>query len=209
MKIGIMGGTFDPIHNGHLMLAECAYRSYKLDEVWFLPNGNPPHKQNPNIRKATLKRVEMTRLAISDVPYFRLCTYEAMSRETSYTYRTLMHFREEYPQHTFYFIIGADSLCSIDTWAHPEELLRLAVILAAYRDDMDTPDEMNEQIRFLNQKYDADIRLLRTPLMDISSHEIRRAVAMGSTEKLPIPCRVAEYIKKQGLYQGDSDGRTE
>lgn len=209
MKIGIMGGTFNPIHNGHLMLAEYAYRGFDLDEVWFLPNGNPPHKQSLNLKSDTPSRVEMTRLAIEDVPYFKLCTYEAESKETSYTYRTLMHFREAYPQHTFYFIIGADSLCSIDSWVHPEKLLSLAVFLAAYRDDMDTPSEMNERIRFLNQKYHADIRLLRTPILDISSHEIRAQVAEGKLDRTAVPACVAEYIEKQGLYQGDNDGRTE
>ncbi|XCP83762.1 nicotinate-nucleotide adenylyltransferase [Roseburia hominis] len=207
MKIGIMGGTFDPIHNGHLMLAEYAYRNYGLDEVWFLPNGNPPHKQNPAIQKDTFERVEMTRLAISDVPYFKLCTYEAENQNKSYTYRTLIHFREKYPQHAFYYIIGADSLCDIETWAHPEILLGLAVILAAYRDDLDTPDEMNTRIQFLNEKYQADIRLLRTPLMDISSHEIREQIAKDENWQSQVPLKVASYIKTQGLYQGDDNGR--
>ena len=76
MRIGIMGGTFDPIHNGHLMLGEYAYQQFHLDEVWYMPNGNPPHKSNPEIRKDLQDRAEMTRLAIEEIPYFRLCTYE-------------------------------------------------------------------------------------------------------------------------------------
>lgn len=81
MRIGIMGGTFDPIHNGHLMLGEYAYQQFHLDEVWYMPNGNPPHKSNPEIRKDLQDRAEMTRLAIEEIPYFRLCTYEMIERK--------------------------------------------------------------------------------------------------------------------------------
>ena len=110
MRIGIMGGTFDPIHNGHLMLGEYAYQQFHLDEVWYMPNGNPPHKSNPEIRKDLQDRAEMTRLAIEEIPYFRLCTYEMDRKETSYSYQTMEYFKETYPQDEFYFIIGADSL---------------------------------------------------------------------------------------------------
>ena len=89
MRIGIMGGTFDPIHNGHLMLGEYAYRKFDLDEVWFMPNGNPPHKQDVSIRRMTNHRVRMTELAIEDIPYFKLCTYETDRTEKSYTYETM------------------------------------------------------------------------------------------------------------------------
>ena len=116
MKIGIMGGTFDPIHNGHLMIAEYAYRQFSLDEVWFLPNGNPPHKDNPDIAKETKARVEMTALAIEDIPYFKLNTYESERTEKSYSYQTIRHFKEKYPEHEFYFIIGADSLLKIEDY---------------------------------------------------------------------------------------------
>ena len=110
MKIGIMGGTFDPIHNGHLMLGEAAYEAFELDQIWFLPNGNPPHKKNSRIEADASDRVTMTRLAVSGVPYFRVETYEARRKEVSCTYRTLEYFHEKYPNDQMYFIIGADSL---------------------------------------------------------------------------------------------------
>lgn len=207
MKIGIMGGTFDPIHNGHLMLGEYAYRHFGLDEVWFMPNGNPPHKNNPAIQKDTADRVHMTGLAIEGVPYFRLCTYETERREKSYSCQTMTHFRMKYPEYEFYFIIGADSLFSIESWYDVEGLIRLVTILAAYRDDVDTPEEMNRQIRYLNQKYKGDIRLLRTPLLNISSHEIREQIAEGCFQNLPVPKKVAAYIQEQHLYQGEDDDR--
>jgi len=200
MKIGIMGGTFDPIHNGHLMIAEYAYRQFALDEVWFLPNGNPPHKDNPDIAKETKARVEMTALAIADIPYFKLNTYESERTEKSYSYQTIQHLKESCPEHEFYFIIGADSLMQIETWVRPEEIIRNVIILAAYRDDMDTPEEMYQQIDYLNRKYGGDIRLLKTPLLDVSSHEIREAIQKGKIESLLIPNKVLTYIKDKHLY---------
>ena len=207
MRIGIMGGTFDPIHNGHLMLGEYAYQQFHLDEVWYMPNGNPPHKSNPEIRKDLQDRAEMTRLAIEEIPYFRLCTYEMDRKETSYSYQTMEYFKETYPQDEFYFIIGADSLFNLETWKCPERLLKTAVILAAYRDDAGAPKEMRRQITYLKEKYACDIRLLRTPVMPVSSSEIRQMIRGGETEDLPIPKKVAVYIDLNRLYQvSEHDG---
>lgn len=203
MKIGIMGGTFDPIHDGHLMLAEYAYQLFNLDEIWFLPNGNPPHKNDPSIQKDTRERVRMVELAIADVPYFKLCDYEIKSKKPSYSYQTMEYLKKTFPDNDFYFIIGADSLFAIEKWSHPEKLIRTVTILAAYRDDMDTPEEMHQQIDYLNQKYDGDIRLLRTPLLPVSSSEIRSQIESGISEHLPVPESVEEYIRKNHLYQGD------
>lgn len=207
MKIGIMGGTFDPIHNGHLMLGEYAYRDYELDEVWFLPNGNPPHKNNPAILKSTDDRVKMTELAIANVPYFRIITYETDRTEPSYSYQTMEHFRSVYPQHEFYFILGADSLFDIEKWRNPDQFLKLATILAAYRDDADNSRKLNGKIEYLNRKYGADIRLLRTPLLHVSSHEIREAIRNGNMKNIPVPKAVLNYIEDQHLYQGDEYDR--
>ena len=200
MKIGIMGGTFDPIHNGHLMIAEYAYRQYKLDEVWFLPNGNPPHKDNPDIAKATRERVKMTALAIEDIPYFKLNMYESERTEKSYSYQTILRFKMEYPEHEFYFIIGADSLLKIETWVRPDLIIRNVIILVAYRHDMDTPEEMYQQINYLNEKYSGDIRLLKTPLLDVSSHEIREEILKGHSKSLLLPDKVLGYIREKHLY---------
>ena len=124
MKIGIMGGTFDPIHNGHLMLGNYAYKLFRLDQVWFLPNGNPPHKSSAAIESMTVNRVEMVQKAIQPYAYFRLEKYEVERKEISYSYQTMQYFQDRYPEHEFYFIIGADSLFSIEKWVHPEKLLR-------------------------------------------------------------------------------------
>ena len=114
MKIGIMGGTFDPIHIGHLLLAQFAYEECALDEIWFLPNGNPPHKQTKEGQDALAHRVEMVRLAIDDVPYFKLCLHESRINRHSYTYKTMQELNALYPENEFYFILGADSLFAIE-----------------------------------------------------------------------------------------------
>ena len=148
MKIGVMGGTFDPIHIGHLLLGEFAYEDFGLDEIWFLPNGNPPHKENES-GEGIDERVEMVRMAIEGVPYFKLSLYEAKENVHSYTYQTMAHFNEKYPEHDFYFILGADSLFAIEEWKFFKEIFPTCTILAAMRDDKDIQD-MEKQIQYLH-----------------------------------------------------------
>ena len=200
MKIGIMGGTFDPIHNGHLMLGEYAYQEFQLDEVWFMPNGNPPHKSNDTIESQTKNRVEMVRRAIAGKEYFSLQLYETKNKEVNYSYKTMEHFKRAYPEYTFYFIIGADSLFSIEKWVHPEILLRDCIVLAAYRDDTGT-DEMLSKIQYLNDKYGADIRLLNTPNVDISSSDIRERIKDGLSIRKMVPEAVFDYIEENQLFR--------
>lgn len=200
MRIGIMGGTFDPIHNGHLMLGEAALSQFSLDEVWFMPNGNPPHKSRGSIQSDAHVRAHMTGLAIEGKEKFRLELYEVERENVSYSYETLEHFRNSRREDQLYFIIGADSLLAIETWASPGRVLKACTILAAYRDDMDTPEEMNAQIHYLNEKYGGDIRLLRVPLMDVSSRKLRGAIRKGQDISAYVPAKVAAYIRKEGLY---------
>lgn len=200
MKIGIMGGTFDPIHNGHLMLGEYAYKEFQLDQIWFMPNGNPPHKSSDTIESQTKNRVEMVRRAISETEYFVLQPYEVENKAVHYSYKTMEYFKQIYPEHEFYFIIGADSLFSIEKWVHPEILLKDCVMLAAYRDEKGT-EEMLAQIQYLNQKYHADIRLLNTPNVDISSSEIREKMKSGQSIQGIVPDAVYAYIEEKQLYR--------
>ena len=119
-KIGIMGGTFDPVHVGHLILGEAAYRQFSLERVWFMPSGNPPHKRDRTGGATDEQRVEMVRLAISDNPHFRLSLIEMYEDGYSYTYRTLEYLRKQYPDTEFYFIIGGDSLFEFNHWPDKE-----------------------------------------------------------------------------------------
>lgn len=201
-KIGIMGGTFDPVHNGHLMLADTAYRQFDLDQVWFLPNGNPPHKKEENIGTDARHRSRMVALAIQGRDYCRLEEYEVRRREVSCSYQTLEHFRKQYPEDEFYFIIGADSLFAIETWVHPERIFPACVILAACRDDHDTLEEMKVQIEHLKKVYPkARIQLLRSPLIPVSSSEIRRKIQAGLSIAEEVPEEVEGYIKEEELYE--------
>lgn len=200
MKIGIMGGTFDPIHNGHLMLGEAAYEKFGLDEVWFMPNGNPPHKKKSSIRSDIRDRAAMTALAIEGRPGFKLELYEAGRKDVSYTYETLNHFHELRNEDRFYFILGADSLFSIEGWVHPEEIFSACVILAAFRDEIDTPQEMQVQIDYLKRKYKADIRILNAPMIPVSSRELRKAVEQNQPISGYVPEKVEQYILEEGLY---------
>lgn len=200
MKIGIMGGTFDPVHNGHLMLGEYAWRLYQLDEVWFMPNAHPPHKSERSIESTAAQRVEMTSLAIAGHPAFKMCLYEVEYDGISYSYQTMRSLKSMYPNDDFYFIIGADSLFSIETWVHPEILFYQCRILAAYRDKKGTT-EMLSQISYLNRKYGARIMLLKTPDIDISSSRIRERVKAGEKNIKDVPETVAEYIEANSLYK--------
>ena len=200
MKIGIMGGTFDPIHIGHLLLGEFAYEDFGLHEIWFLPNGNPPHKETSDAEEDLRHRVEMVRLAISSVPYFRLNLHEADVNRHSYTYRTMQEFKSRYPENEVYFILGADSLFSIEQWKYFREIFPSCTILAAMRDDKDAED-MKAQIQYLNEKYGARIKLLQAPLVEISSTTIRERSARGLSVRYMVPDAVAEYIAGRHLYK--------
>ncbi len=203
MKIGIMGGTFDPIHIGHLLLGEFAFEQFELDEIWFLPNGNPPHKDTDRMDTCLEHRVAMTEAAIKGAPHFKLSLHEAKEGVHSYTYKTMLEFHELYPEDEFYFILGADSLFSIEEWRYFKEIFPTCTILAAMRDDKDVAD-MKKQIAYLKERYGAEIELLRAPLLEISSTTIRERAAKGLTVHYMVPDAVADYIKEHHLYKEGS-----
>ena len=200
MKVGIMGGTFDPIHIGHLLLGEFAYEDFGLDEIRFVPNGNPPHKETKDSEQALRNRVEMVRLAIEHIPYFKLDLSEADTTKHSYTYQTMKEFNRLYPDVDFYFILGADSLFSIEEWRFFREIFTTCTILAAMRDDKDI-SAMRGQILYLKQTYGANIELLRAPLVEVSSTTIRKRASDGLTVRFMVPDNVADYIREQKLYR--------
>lgn len=198
-KIGIMGGTFNPIHNGHLMIAKNAYEQLALDEVRFIPTGNPPHKQYQTITSGT-HRLRMIKLAIADVPAFLADDRELRTQSVSYSYLTLEALHAQFPQAQLYFIMGGDSLRDFKTWSHPEKICAHAVLAAAVRDTCDF-FHLQMYAEELKQLYHADIRLIRTKNLSVASSELRRQAAAGNTLKDQVPDRVYEYILKNGLYQ--------
>lgn len=197
--IGIMGGTFDPVHNAHLTLAEQAYEQFSLDEIWMLPNGNPPHKRDS--RQADVEyRMCMIQLAIKGIPYLKLCDVERSSGKYHYTFETLEKLNEEYPDTVFYFIMGADSLFEFDHWREPGIISRECILLAATRDHCKEA-QIQKRIRELKERYGADIRILDTPNMDIASANIRGMIAQGEDIRHMLPPAVADYIHRHGLYK--------
>ncbi|MBD5449886.1 MAG: nicotinate-nucleotide adenylyltransferase [Lachnospiraceae bacterium] len=197
-KIGIMGGTFNPIHNGHLMLAEEALEQFALDEVLFMPCGVPYMKADQKVESGQI-RAEMTALAIKDYPRFTLSFLELEQAGNTYTYQTLERLKADNPDAAYYFIMGADSLFHIKQWVHPERIFTNCCILAAVRDDKTTA-EMEAMISCLHREYNADVRLLQTEHLDISSSAIRRKTAEGESIAEDVPESVRIYIERKGLY---------
>lgn len=205
-EIGIMGGTFDPIHNGHLVLGRQAYLEYGLDEVWFMPSGNPPHKKD-HVVTAVEDRLAMVRLAMEGYPYFICSDFEIRRQGNTYTAETLKLLRKEYPQHRFYFIIGADSLYQLENWYHPREVMEQAVLLVAGREYEQAHCPIEEQIACFEVRYGADIRLLHCEEMDISSGELREMGSQGKKLDRYVPKCVGNYIEEHQLYQKGKDNQ--
>ena len=199
-KIGILGGTFDPIHNGHLALGKQAYEQFGLDEIWFMLSGHPPHKMGRLVTEGK-EREDMVKLAIASVPYFVYSDFELKREGNTYTAQTLTLLKEAYPQHEFYFIIGADSLYEIEQWYHPELVIKQTVLLAAARPYEKEHPNFEKQVKYLQEKFDARIGVIRFEEMDVSSRQIRKAVALGQSIKDLVPGPVAGYIRIHGLYR--------
>lgn len=198
-KVGIMGGTFDPIHVGHLILGESAYHQFQLDEVLFMPSGNPPHKQNRKGRATLAQRIEMVRLAIEENDHFSLSLEEAHEEGYTYTRETLERLTAEHPDTEYYFIMGADSLFSFGEWREPDRIAQLATLVVATRDHVDDA-ALDRAIEHLKECYQANILKLSTPNIDISSQMLREWVAKGRPVRYYIPERVIRYIEDTKLY---------
>ncbi len=196
-KIGIMGGTFNPIHYGHLMIAEAAREQYGLQEVLFLPSGHPPHKEHT---MPASHRCSMVSLAIADNPFFTLDKREVDSPDTSYTYVTLERLQKECPQAELYFILGADSLFDFETWRKPEAILKHCSILAAFRKH-GRQGEFFHQIDILNHKHPGKFFPLDTPTLEVSSRDIRSRVQSGRSIRYLVPREVEAYIRERHLYE--------
>lgn len=197
-KVGIFGGSFDPIHIGHLNIAQSAYLEYELDEVWFIPAGHSPNKNEENMTSA-MDRAQMVALAIEEYPFFQLSMQEINAKETSYTYLTLSRLTEEYPDTEFYFIMGADSLDYFEEWVHPEIICEKAIILVAVRDEWDL-SVIQGKIQFIQGLFPARIFPIQTGKTDISSTRLRNHVSEGIMDSAMLPEKVRQYIMKQGLY---------
>ena len=197
-KVGIMGGTFDPIHIGHLILGESAWEQFGLEKVLFMPSGNPPHKTDRH-GATNEQRVEMVRRAIASNDHFELSLEEMHEQGYVYTKETLKRLHSEHPDTDYYFIMGADSVLSFHMWNGPQEICDQCILVAAVRDQMPA-EELDAQILKLKEMYHADIRKLESPNLDISSHTIRERCMRGESIRYYVPDVVRIYIQDEEIY---------
>ncbi len=200
MKTGIIGGTFDPLHNGHLYIARKAMEEYGLAEVWFMPAGMPYFKEKKQVTPAE-ERLLMTRLGIAGKPGFICSDYEVRKEGRTYTAETLTALAAAYPDRRFYFILGADSLLQMKTWYKPELIFQHAVILCAGRAG---EKELQAGISELQERFresGCDIRQIHCENMRISSTMIRELVRKGGDIRGLVPERVLSYIAEKKLYR--------
>ena len=197
-KIGIMGGTFDPIHQGHLAMAEFIRDKYELDKIIFIPSGNPPHKRNKTTNK--FDRYNMCLLATESNEEFAVLDIEINREKNTYTSDTLEELSTMYPNSKIYFITGADAICEIESWKDVEKNFKLATFIATTRPGI-SEDKSNQKISELIRKYNAEILKVHTPSLDISSTYVRERVCMEKTIKYIVPKEVEEYIYDKHLYK--------
>lgn len=198
-KTGIMGGSFNPIHNGHLEIAKCALKEYKLDEILFIPNNCPPHKDSSEMIEPQ-HRLKMAELAIDGNPRFSISDMEIKKGGLSFTYLTMMELKETHPDIDYYFLMGADSLADFRKWRHSELIAASCHILAAMRDEMNDED-VARLAEELSKEYHAEFALLKIPPTEISSTAIRRNLKENKSITGMVPKKVEEYIIDHGLYQ--------
>ncbi|NMA86886.1 MAG: nicotinate-nucleotide adenylyltransferase [Tissierellia bacterium] len=203
-KIGIMGGTFDPIHNGHLIIAENSRINFDLEEIIFIPTGIPAHKLENRITYSDY-RYEMVLLSINSNPYFSLSSMEIERNGITYTIDTIKKLQKLNKKVEYYFIIGEDSLYNIHTWKDYSELLNICKFIVAKRKSKD--NNLETRIRELNDMHPDSIYLLESPRIDISSTDIRNSVIQGKSIKYLVPEAVELYIKKHRLYGGEGIDR--
>lgn len=197
IKVGIMGGTFDPIHIGHLILAMEAINYKNLDEVWFIPTGNPNFKQDKNVTDKK-KRFEMVKIATQDNKKFNVCDYEINKNGVTYSWETMKYLRENY-DYDFYFIMGEDSLMSVETWENAEDFLKNTKILACIR-RQEEMSKLDIKIDDLKSK-GYFVEKIPTSFIDISSTKIREKVQTNQDFRYFVPNQVFEYIVRNKLYE--------
>jgi nicotinate-nucleotide adenylyltransferase len=200
MRLGIFGGTFDPVHYGHLLLAECCRERCRLDQVWFVPANIPPHKQQDIITPGR-QRAEMLELALGGHGAMAVSRIELDRPGASFTVDTLQQIADEDPNRQLTLLLGADSLLDLPHWKDPRRICELATLAIAGR-----PDVCPLDLEPLKQALGPDAERLRIefvdlPQIDLSSRDIRRSVAAGASIRYRTPRAVEKYIETAGLYR--------
>ncbi|MDU2374178.1 nicotinate-nucleotide adenylyltransferase [Peptoniphilus harei] len=199
-KYGIFGGSFDPIHYGHLMICEYIKEEMGLDKVIFIPTGNPPHK---DLGVSAEDRYEMVRIAISPNPDFEISDIETTRVNLSYTVDTIRELKKIYKEEKLYFLIGLDSLFQLKTWKKIGDLSQEIEFVVALRPGYINKEEIDNEIDFLRENFGTKINLIKTPLYEISSTDLRDRIHEGKSLRYLIPKKVLDYIEESGFYKGD------
>lgn len=188
MRIGILGGTFNPIHLGHLILAEQAHDRLSLDKVIFIPTYLPPHKSGKGVLSAE-HRLNMVKLATKGNPHFEVSDVEIQREGKSYSIDTLKHIKEKYPESKIYFLIGQDIVSDLKTWKDIDEVLKLAVFVVFNRKG------------YPQVESEVPCRSLEMPVIDVSSTFLRKNIRSGHSVKYLLPDAVEKYLEKEKLFK--------
>lgn len=201
MRIGLMGGTFNPIHLGHLIMCEYIRMDCNLDKVIFIPSSNPPHKDKSQVMSVA-HRYDMVQLAIEDNPYFEVSSIEMDRQGNSYTIDTIEELKTQYKDDEFYFIIGGDNLHELIKWKDASKLLKTTSFIVIGRQGVDEDINMLK-IKEYEEVYNAKIHYLNAPLIEISSTTIRDYLKEGKSIRYMVPKKVEDYIMLHKLYRSE------
>jgi nicotinate-nucleotide adenylyltransferase len=197
-KVGLFGGSFNPIHIGHLWIAESTRDAFQLEKVIYIPAGKNPYKTHET-EEERHHRYQMVQLGIESNPYFDISDVEINKSGNTYTIDTIHYFMEKFPEYKLYFITGSDLMFQINLWKEAKTLMESIEIVTAVRPGY-ADKELELQIDFLTRNYQAKIHLFHTPELDISSSEIRDRIRKGMTNHYLLPTKVEDYIRKNQLY---------
>lgn len=202
IKKGIFGGTFDPIHNGHLYIAHEAINSIGLDKVIFMPSGNPPHKTEKMKTDANL-RLKLVEMAVGGENKFSVSPYEVNSKGLSYTYKTMEYFKEIEPETDWYFITGSDCLAELDTWKSVDRILKACTLVVFYREGYNKEDLLKQKKR-VEELYKTEIIFLDIKPFPVSSTEIRNRIRKHIDASSLMPSSVYNIILELKLYSKEA-----
>lgn len=200
LKIGIMGGTFNPIHNGHILAAKAACEQFCLDKVLFITGGNPPHKKNQKVLNKTARH-KMVKLAIKGIEKFEAYDYEINKSTYSYTFETLKHIKGEFKDCQLYFITGADSFHDIPKWYKPRTIMELSTLLVYERDGYNPI----EDYEIIKKEYYCKAEFINAEKIDVSSSQIRKMLENDEDVSNLVPKDVYDFIKRNNLYKKSNE----
>jgi nicotinate-nucleotide adenylyltransferase len=204
MAIGLIGGTFNPIHMGHLLIGEYIREEWSLDRIIYIPSANPPHKTGGEVLDAG-SRMRLVELAIRDNPYFQLSDVELRREGYSYTIDSIREMSIEYPYEKLYFIIGTDTLFELETWKQFKEIAKEIEFLMYGRGTHSVVD-IEEKLRYMRDEYGFKIKRSTGPELEISSTQIRDRIRRGLSIKYMVPDALIEEIEKESLFKGEYNG---